>query len=135
MHTLEEKAVRLLGGIVETETLRSYIRLLATSNHPSEEEIPHEELDGLLRAGMVQTGESGDGRPSCLTPVPMDVVLQHTLVGLAQQALADYQRLLCGYQRMCDLSAATAADGTSASQLTHSALCVGTSRTSGRTWD
>ncbi|GAA1801794.1 helix-turn-helix transcriptional regulator [Actinomadura chokoriensis] len=41
--------------------------------------------------------------------VPMDVVLQHTLFGLAQEALADYQRLLGGYQRMRDLSANTSA--------------------------
>jgi DNA-binding CsgD family transcriptional regulator len=41
--------------------------------------------------------------------VQMDVVLQHTLVGLAQEALVDYQRLLCGYQRMRDFSASTSA--------------------------
>lgn len=111
MRSLEEKAVRLLGGVVEGEILRLYLRLLATGGCATE--VAEEFLGGrdkvrsLVHAGMAQLRETEADKPSLLMPVPMDVALQHTLVGLAHEALADYERLLGGYQRMCDFSAST----------------------------
>ncbi|WP_171069253.1 helix-turn-helix transcriptional regulator [Actinomadura geliboluensis] len=63
----------------------------------------------MIGAGMARTCESVADQPSWLIPVPMDVALQHALVGLAQEALVDYQRLLGGYQRMRDLPSSTSA--------------------------
>jgi DNA-binding CsgD family transcriptional regulator len=122
MRSLEEKAVRLLSGVVEGEVLRRYLRLLATGGCPTEKAEDllggADEIDGLIRAGVAQLREPEADQPSHLIPVPMDVALQHTLVGLAQEALTDYERLLGGYQRMCELSASTSATAdTSVSQL------------------
>ncbi|MFA1544570.1 helix-turn-helix transcriptional regulator [Actinomadura monticuli] len=122
MRSIEEKAVRLLSGVVETGTLRLYLRLLAAGKCPTEEASEllggADELNVLVRAGMAKISEPETGEPSCLIPVPMDVALQHRLVGLAQDALVDYQRLLGGYQRMCDFSSSTSsAADPSASQL------------------
>ncbi|MEU8802429.1 helix-turn-helix transcriptional regulator [Spirillospora sp. NPDC048819] len=109
MRSLEEKAVRLLSGVVEADLLHLYLRLLATGGSPADEATGFlggaDEVNSLVRAGMAQIHEPEADQPSRLMPVPMDVVLQHTLVGLAQEALADYERLLGGYQRICDLSA------------------------------
>jgi DNA-binding CsgD family transcriptional regulator len=122
MRSLEEKAVRLLGGVVETETLRLYLRLLVVDGCPAEEAADFfggaDEVEKLIQAGMAQVREPAAGLPTRLMPVPMDVVLQHTLAGLARQALADYERLLGGYQRMCALaSSAEAEPDTSVGQL------------------
>lgn len=113
MRSLEEKVVRLLGGVVEARTLHLYLRLMA-EGRCSVEEASYalggaHQLNSLVCAGMAQKCEAEADRPSCMMAVPMDVVLQHTLVGLAQEALVDYQRLLGGYQRMREFSASTSA--------------------------
>ncbi|MGW3769949.1 LuxR C-terminal-related transcriptional regulator [Actinomadura verrucosospora] len=111
MRSLEEKTVRLLGGVVEAQTLRLYLCLLVADGCPTDEAADLlggvDEVETLIHAGMAQVREPAAGLPARLMPVPMDVVLQHTLVGLARKALADYERLLGGYQRMCALASST----------------------------
>ncbi|MFA1546160.1 helix-turn-helix transcriptional regulator [Actinomadura chokoriensis] len=115
MRSLEEKALRLLGGVVETDTLRLYLRLLGVDGCSVEEAADFfggaDQVDALIHAGMAHVRQQTEHAPPRLVPVPMDVVLQHTLVGLARQALADYEKLLGGYQRMGALAAAAGPKG------------------------
>ncbi|MEU5994226.1 helix-turn-helix domain-containing protein [Spirillospora sp. NPDC047418] len=118
MRSLEEKAIRLLGGVIEGEMLHLYLRLLAMGGCPAEK--AGDLLGGtggvssLVRAGVAHLREPEADESSRLMPVPMDVALQHTLVGLAKEALIDYERLLGGYQRMCNFSASTSVAADSA---------------------
>lgn len=93
MRSLEEKAIRLLGGVVEGEPLHLYLRLLVRGGCSIEraEELlgGADEVDGLVRAGVAQIREPEADEPSRLMPVPMDRALQRTLVGLAQEALSE----------------------------------------------
>lgn len=111
MGSLEEKAVRLLGGVVDAELLRSYLQILAMAGCSTERASDvlggADQVEALVQAGMAQVQQPAADQPSRLQPAPMDVVLQHTLVGLAKEALGENERLLDGYQRMCDFAAAT----------------------------
>ena len=113
MRSLEEKAVRLLAGVVEDDILRSYLHLLGNGGCVPDEAANSlggaEKVDRLLHSGMAEVQEPVANGPPRLLPAPMDVVMQQTLASLAQDALHDYERLLDGYKRMCAYSTSSRA--------------------------
>jgi DNA-binding CsgD family transcriptional regulator len=120
--SLEEKAVRLLEGIVDAETLHLYLRLLGGDGWPLADATNllggEEALEALIGAGMAETGEHAQRQQGLVTPVPADLVLQRELAALSRDVLIDHERVLDGYQRMYELSASLdEADDASVTQL------------------
>lgn len=111
MNYLGEKAVRLLGGVVDEGTLSAYLCLLTAGGCPSEKAAEllggPDQVQTLINLGMAEVrGPAGD-QPPHIIPAAMDSALQRTLAALTREVLTDHERLVDGYQRMCDLSAFT----------------------------
>lgn len=103
---VEQKATRLLKGVVADELLASYTRLLAQGACPREE-APDllggiGQVEALTRSGMAHVSSSGPALPQRLVPVPPDLALQGTLAELTRRLVADQERLLDGQRRMAE---------------------------------
>lgn len=103
---VEQKATRLLKGIVSDELLTSYTRLLAAGSCPRDE--APDLLGGagqvveLTESGMAHVQSSGPALPQRLVPVPPDLALQGTLADLTRRLVADQERLLDGQRRIAE---------------------------------
>ncbi|MFF0522301.1 hypothetical protein ACFYTC_26615 [Actinomadura nitritigenes] len=95
---------RLLEGIVPQNLLALYLQLLKTGNCPLHEAAQRlggiQNVEALVTANMAHCGESGRDGTQWVVANSVDVVLQHGLVALAHEAVADHERLLIGQQRM-----------------------------------
>ncbi|WP_433234906.1 hypothetical protein [Actinomadura nitritigenes] len=103
---VEQKATRLLKGIVPDELLASYTRLLA-EGACKRDEAPDliggiDQVEALTRSGMAHVASSGPALPQRLVPVPPDLALQATLADLTRRLVADQERLLDGQRRMAE---------------------------------
>ncbi|MFD0857343.1 LuxR C-terminal-related transcriptional regulator [Actinomadura adrarensis] len=103
---VEQRANRLLKGIVSDDLLNPYMQLLALGECPSDEAADvlgaQELVMALTDSGMAHIRSAGPARPRRLVPIPPELALHGALSNMTRQLLADHERLLDGQRRIAE---------------------------------
>jgi DNA-binding CsgD family transcriptional regulator len=121
---VEQKANRLLKGIVSDDLLNPYMQLLTLGDCPSDEAADvlgtREHVKALTDSGMAHIRSGGATRPGRLVPIPPELALHGALANMTRQLLATHERLLDGQRRIAEALPApdiSAGESSSMSQL------------------